>query len=608
MSPELLEFFHRELQFLAGQGPEFARRHPDIAPSLETPSRANADPHAERMIQAFAWLNARVHQQLDGDLQHLAETFLAVVFPHAQRPFPSCAVVQLSPRTPAGLPPDGQVVPRGSLLESEPVGGLRCRFQTVMPVVLSGIELMDARFQQLKSDAAPSFAPQARSVLRLQLRSQIPRRGIRLGPHHDLRIFLKAPRATAFWLYELLVREAVGVSVSDERGQSIEHAGSGLLSGAGFRPDESLLPSQARTPAAHLLLLEFFAFPEKHLFVDLHGLDSLHGVDLFGTVEVAVFFSQPNRELESLVSAGTVRLNCTPVVNLFPTRAEPLALTHERPEYPVRPDARSPEGVEVFCIDRVSAVSPEGTVRVREFYEPQRPSEADPGEPAWIARRRFGTGGMAGATHWLGLADPHGEFLNLDRWTLDIELQCLNGDVPAALPFAGPGPRLNLENDPGLLVECVVPPTRRLEPPLAREAQGKLVALLALQSLPLFCENPAAALRLREVVGLWNPNPSREAAAIVESLVESNARPVLEEVWIGADRCFARGMEIVVDLDESRLPGRSSFLFASVLEHFLSWSSSLNCFTRLVVRSSESRKVLHRFAVRAGDQLLVSLN
>jgi type VI secretion system protein ImpG len=131
--------------------------------------------------------------------------------------------------------------------------------------------------------------------------------------------------------------------------------------------------------------------------------------------------------------------------------------------------------------------------------------------------------------------------------------------------------------------------------------------MLALQSLPLFRETPAASLRLREVIGHWNPNTSAESSSLVESIVESNARQVLEEVWIGADRCFARGVEVTIDMNESALPGRSVFLFASILEHFLSWSSTLNCFTRLVVRSSETGKVLHRSAVRAGDQMLVSL-
>jgi type VI secretion system protein ImpG len=159
----------------------------------------------------------------------------------------------------------------------------------------------------------------------------------------------------------------------------------------------------------------------------------------------------------------------------------------------------------------------------------------------------------------------------------------------------------------GIAAECILPPTHRCDPPLARHGHGKLVALLALQSLPLFCENPVSNFRFREFLGCWNPVRSRDAQIFVESVLEARSRQVLEEVWAGTDRCFARGVEVILEIDESRLPGRSAYLFANVLERFLSLTSSINCFTRLIVRSSETRNILHRSPARAGNQVLASL-
>lgn len=608
MNPELLEYFHRELQFLLRQGPEFARRHPDIAPLLELPPRAAADPHVERLLQAFAWINARVHMQLDGLLPGLAEAFFSVLYPHAQRPFPACAVVQFSQRSAGADAPGTSVVPRGALLESEPAaGGLRCRFRTVYPVALSGAVVEDAVFEHIKADTSPGFAPSAKAVLRLRLRSQSPGRPLRLDPERTLRLFLRAPRGTAFPLYEMLVRESVGIAVSDERGCCVQQPGHGLIRGVGFGADDDLLPQSARVPAAHQLLQEFFAFPEKFLFLDVGGLPDLQDAEFSGTTEVAIYFRRQSRELETLVSAGTIRLDCTPVVNLFSARAEPVALTHERVEYPVRPDARFPDGVEVYSVDGVDAISAERVVSIREFYEPRRPAGDRASDAMWLARRAPRARESTIPEVWLGLADPSGEFLELDKWTLDVRLTCLNGDLPSSLPYQGAGPRLHLDaGSTGLEVECIVPPTRRLAPPLARQGHGKLVALLALQSLPLFCDNPTGEFRLREYLGTWNPNPSRETQSLVESLVDARARQSLDEVWIGASRCFARGIEVQVEVDEGRLPGRSACLFSTVLEHFLSQTSSINCFTRLVVHSAETHVVLHRSAPRAGDQMLTS--
>lgn len=82
------------------------------------------------------------------------------------------------------------------------------------------------------------------------------------------------------------------------------------------------------------------------------------------------------------------------------------------------------------------------------------------------------------------------------------------------------------------------------------------------------------------------------------------ADPVLEELRDGRLQTFCRGFEVVVELDESRFPGGSAFLFASVLESCLAMSSSINSFSRLVARSAETRKLIHRWPARTASQIL----
>ncbi|MDA6077181.1 type VI secretion system baseplate subunit TssF [Edwardsiella anguillarum] len=47
-------------------------------------------------------------------------------------------------------------------------------------------------------------------------------------------------------------------------------------------------------------------------------------------------------KLTDTIDASTFRLGCTPVVNLFRQRAEPLQITHRKTEYPIIPDVRRP--------------------------------------------------------------------------------------------------------------------------------------------------------------------------------------------------------------------------------------------------------------------------
>ena len=94
MSEELLPYYNRELAFIRRLGAEFAERHPKIAGRLRLGPDAADDPHVERMIEAFAYLNARTRHKLDDDFPEITDAMLGVLYPHYQAPVPSMAVVQ----------------------------------------------------------------------------------------------------------------------------------------------------------------------------------------------------------------------------------------------------------------------------------------------------------------------------------------------------------------------------------------------------------------------------------------------------------------------------------------------------------------------------------
>src|SRR6516165_8037003 len=95
MSDELLPHYNRELSYVRRLGAEFAKAHPKIAGRLRPGPDASEDPHVERLIQAFAYLNARTRAKLEDDFPELTDALLGVLYPHYQLPVPSMAVVQL---------------------------------------------------------------------------------------------------------------------------------------------------------------------------------------------------------------------------------------------------------------------------------------------------------------------------------------------------------------------------------------------------------------------------------------------------------------------------------------------------------------------------------
>ena len=99
---DLLPHYERELAFLRGHSAEFAERYPKIAGRLMLTGDVGEDPHVERLIEAFAFLAARVHKRLDDDFPLFTESFLEVLYPHYLRPFPSCAIARFDAGAGAG--------------------------------------------------------------------------------------------------------------------------------------------------------------------------------------------------------------------------------------------------------------------------------------------------------------------------------------------------------------------------------------------------------------------------------------------------------------------------------------------------------------------------
>src|SRR4051812_45005316 len=94
MSEELQAYYNGELSFIRRQAAKFAEDHPKIAGRLRLGSDFCDDPHVERLIEAFAYLTARIRHKLDDDLPEISEALLGVLYPHYAAPIPSMSIIQ----------------------------------------------------------------------------------------------------------------------------------------------------------------------------------------------------------------------------------------------------------------------------------------------------------------------------------------------------------------------------------------------------------------------------------------------------------------------------------------------------------------------------------
>src|SRR5205085_10178235 len=100
------------------------------------------------------------------------------------------------------------------------------------------------------------------------------------------------------------------------------------------------------------LLTEYFAFPEKFLFLDFTAMDAKTLVSGGNRLEIFVYLDRSVPELERAVGADALALGCTPMINLSAQRCEPIALPETDTEYRVVADARRAAALEIRGIER----------------------------------------------------------------------------------------------------------------------------------------------------------------------------------------------------------------------------------------------------------------
>jgi type VI secretion system protein ImpG len=613
MSDELLPYYHRELAFIRRLGAEFAEAHPKIAGRLRLGPDLAEDPHVERLIEAFAYLNARIRHKLDDDFPEISDALMGVLYPHYQAPIPAMAVVQFALDRGQGELTAGYTVPRHAMLETEAIDGEPCRFRTCYPTTLWPIALKAAGLSG-RPFAAPRTIHSAAAQAVLRIGFECFGKGMTFGKLdlERLRLFIKGQSQHVFGLYELILNHTIGVALAgsptDREPVVLDRR---CLRPVGFGPDEGLLPYSARSFLGYRLLTEYFAFPQKFLFFDLAGLGRRVLQKAGNQLEVFLYLDRSHVDLEQNVTADTLQLGCTPVVNLYRQRAEPIALTHTETEYRVVPDARRPAAHEVYSIDAVTATSPDGQqVEYQPFFSCKHAAGRRQQQTFWAATRRpagkAGEPAAGGSEVFLSLVD-----LNLDPsapagWTLDLETTCLNRDLPNRLPLVGGASAFRLSaGGPIDRIACLTGrPTKTLRPALKRGAVWRLISHLSLNHLSL-SDAEDGVHALREILKLYDFADSEETRSVIEGLLSVRCRRAVGRVPGDVRGGFCRGIDVFVHLDETRFSGSGVFLFASVLERFLGLYCNLNSFSRLIATTNQREGELHRWPPRAGEMTLL---
>lgn len=607
MSDALLPYYDRELNAIRRLAADFAEAHPKIAGRLRLAPDSVDDPHVARLLEGLAFVAARVHHRLDDEFPELTDALLGVLYPHYLAPVPSAAVVQFEPQRDLAV---SVQLPAGMALDSEPVHGEPCRFRTAWPVTLWPLRIDSVRLSGLPLSApANPLAEGAAAVLRIGLDcSAADGSFARLGLDR-LRVFLRGTSNVALPLYELLCSHALAVAYADgpsDPAPTIMPAAA--IEPAGFAPEEALLPWPARSFSGFRLLTEYFALPEKFLFIDFTRMEGRSLLADRGHMEIFVYLDRVMPELERVVGPDSLGLGCTPIVNLFPQRCEPIRLTHTDTEYRIVPDARRPAAREIWQVERVRETGPDGSARLwRPFYR-QTHAEPDDDEPAGFYHpvRRDTAAPLTGSEVYLAPYDPGFDPHNPALSVLSVDALCFNRDLPDALPFGGRHPELRLVEGSAAVraTVCLTAPTPTLRRPLRERRFWRLVSHLSLGHLSVVGDTEGAAA-LREVLRLYDLRDSTESRAAIDALVGVTSAPGAARVPGARAGAFCRGLDVTLEFEPRPWQDGGLYLLAAVLDRFLALHATVNSFVRTSVALRGRSGRAASWPARAGMRVLL---
>jgi type VI secretion system protein ImpG len=610
---ELLLYYERELTFLRQMGAQFAEKYPKIASRLNLEADKCEDPHVERLLESFAFLAARVHLKIDDEFPEVTEALLSIVYPHFIRPVPSMTVVEFQVRPEQAQIGMGLKIDRGSMLYSRPVAGVPCKFRTCYETTVLPLSVQEAEWKTPDRLPSPIKAADAVAALRVELRCWP---GVSFDKLNlsTLRFFLNGESGTVHSLYELLCSRCSQILLRDPTpGSRIRPLAlrPDALRPVGFDEDDAMLPYPNRSFAGYRLLHEYFTFPDKFFFLDLGGLDALAAAGFKDRVEI-VFLIAPfelterRQALELGVSAKTMKLGCTPAVNLFKQTAEPILVTQRRFEYPIVPDIRRPAALEIHSVDEVVSVrsGTQDLVQFEPFYSFRHATARGSSQAFWLASRRPSSRrDDDGSELFLSLVDLAQRPVEPDVDSLTVRLTCTNRDLPSRLPFGNAAGDFELEG--GAPVQAIIAlrkPTPALRPPIGKSAFWRLISHLSLNYLSLVDEGREA---LQEILKLYNFTDSTYSLKQIEGITAVAARKQFARVNSENGITFARGTRVDIELDEENFVGGGVYLFASVLEHFLGLYVTLNSFSQLSVTTRQRKEALKLWPPRAGRRILL---
>ncbi|MWV61583.1 type VI secretion system baseplate subunit TssF [Helicobacter saguini] len=345
---ENIYYYKKELDYLHKMRSLFINNFPKLAPFLSYNSN---DPDIERLIENFAILTAKLHQELDNNLPLIAESLINIISPNYTNPLPSVCIQDFILKTDSK---ENEIfIPKNTEVKSIPIDEIECRFKTLYDINLYPLALQDCHISNVNNTYS--------MIIYFNTTKDININELNIS---YLNIYLGNDIYTSTSLLMWMLYYLQEVIVIFENGEEfkilpsfVEHIGlDSLAFGGGENGFE-----------AFSLLQELFFVPEKFNFIRINQLEILKRCSS-QKFNMKFNFTKPLPH-ECMPRVDMFSLFATPIINKFHISAEPIVNNHNKESYRIFINQNKVEYYEIIEILKVKAHNSDTGKRILKNYK-----------------------------------------------------------------------------------------------------------------------------------------------------------------------------------------------------------------------------------------------
>jgi type VI secretion system protein ImpG len=593
---EQLAYYERELQYLRKTGADFARKHPKVAHALGLNPDDSSDPQVERLIESFAFLTSTLQRKYDEQFPQVSQNFLSVLYPQLVAPVPPMSIAEFSIDAHKGKSTTGQFIPRETELYINSDEGMACRFRTSYDLTLWPLSIEDVVVEPSATyDFHTQFSPYP-YLLRINVKSLAKK--LKEYEIKDLCFYINADHFIGNWLFEcLFLKESCYAVLNPQNHEKVIIKSEEAIGRVGFRENESVLPEFPQSAPSFNLLQEYYALPQKFMFFRLNE------IDLTRCDEEAVFLiplvSYDDTLKKNLqISQNSIKLGCTPIINLFTHLTDPIDFNKRALSYPLIPNAQKHRYLEIHTVlDVFQTIRSSKEVKKISPYFSYNHQDIIEHQDYFYHAQIVDAPSMPGTNTELSFVNLGFQKNTPIHETIYARTLCSNRDLAS---FIRPGYKLSGLNPlPVSDISILQQPTPSIYNPGGGNYHWQLISQLTTDYVVLSSKDRLTAKNVvKEAVNVFRKQVSNTMMTDGSDIIDFTSKDIVRRVGKDAWRGFLNGMAYHITFSEASFSKKDVLLFSAVLDSYFRNFTYTVSFSELNIHKPNQTEIWKKWSIQ----------